>query len=181
MQHVRDMKSDFSVKPAKAAGRKRGARSRKPITLSPHSPFAPFISVEIDDELKPTGRGEPKLLEARRSLAAKGELTLKPWELDHIALPKGARGRGAPARPLALMQGNAQTVARFFIWQAYAGRRPDDHNAEASAERATIKKFNCARQWDKIKSTALDIDDGKWWQGACRLARKRKFEKLARH
>jgi hypothetical protein len=165
---------------------KRGARPRKPITLSPLSPIAPLISVEIEDEKDDVGnvklkRTAPEVLEARRSLAAKGELTLTPWELEHIAQPKGARKRGAPARPLALVRGEAQVVARFYIALAYGGRRPDDHSGEKAAERATKKKFDCARQWDDIKGVALSIDGGKWWRGACRAARKRKFEKLARH
>jgi hypothetical protein len=162
------------LKPA----RKRGAPKAKPIKISPRFPLVALLAVELDDEAKPTGRAVDELLRARLLDPA---VTLEMWEREHIAhnwQPK-RKGKGRPPVPAAIARGKSVTVSKFWIWSAYAGRRPGDRRGEKEATFKTTERYKCsARTVEEHKAVTRKVKGDKWWQDACRLARKNKHKKL---
>jgi hypothetical protein len=147
---------------------KRGAPAAKKIKVSPRSFLAPALALQV-----------PSLL---RELLLDFEVTLTQEVRAHIAHdwhPKRKGKRGRPPLPAILALSESLAVARFYIWAAYARRKPDDMRGVPKAACATLQQFHCSmRTWEKHKAVALDYRKGTWWPAACRLARKNKREKL---
>ena len=84
-----------------------------------------------------------------------------------------------PARLEALKRGDSLAVAKLFIWLAYEGRAPGDDSEFKRARGLTAEQLDMGERTVETHIARARNVDG-FWAAACRLARKKKADKLAK-